>query len=912
MSKFGRWSRQWLMVIGVVLLSACGGDGGDAVLAPPPATAPTFTAQPSDAQVVAGGEVRFQASAQGTAVTWTWQRSSDNGATWVTVANAGTVSPDNSTAFLTLSAVTLADNTARFRAVAGSAGLQTLSSAATLTVSVAVSPPAISVQLLPQQALAGSTATFAITAVGTDLRYQWQSSRDGSIWADVPGATVPTLSLPALSADANGMQYRVVVRNSAGSVTSNPVTLSVAPPPAAPTFSLQPSAAAVTVPNTATFTVAATGQPAPTLQWQRSSNGGTSYADIPGATATSYTPPATTLADTGALFRAVASSSAGSTTSTAATLTVMTALAAPAISTQPQDAAVTVGLTASWAAAASGVPAPSFQWQLSSDGGTTFANINGATSTSFSLTAAAADNGRRVRVLASNSQGTATSRAAVLTVTAPASSRNASQYWLAGVAGFGANAVLYVIDPAQPDRPLVRRSVGESVGIWFATEAFTATGQGGRVVTTSSDVSWIEGGRLLYMSLLRTTSRTPRQLTQAADFCYVLGGSRSWRNGIETESQLLGRTPTGCTAVPVGLRYVYVPSTAQATDSAPVGWATVPYLFEDVTGASSIVVAMEPGASPGTFALGTFRKDGMRLSLVTGASGFTSESWFPFGVAEYDLNASLAIFGSGLAGDRVRRLNWTSTGASLGQPLHSLVSGRTDNIGSPPDASFLVDGTTVLAFNKGASSPTTLFTVPANSTPSLLPTATRISAAVVPTQGCPTARACLQVMSTPRKGGMPTTYTFEGTATVSPVAQSSGYDTDQLTIVQRTDAGLSNVLMLDLRTGTVRTLVSAAVYVGAILRSESRVGGGSEWAAVLFCEPSPGTSCAGRTVKQRSLDGLTTVDLGPAPASLSYQPSWLLYDAMPNAANFSVTDLFSHLYVVTPGVAGSLRLIAAQ
>ena len=428
---FKRWGRRWLMVLSVGLMAGCGDGGGDAAVVPPPAAAPTITSQPSDAQVVAGGEARFQASAQGTALTWTWQRSNDNGTTWFSLANAGTTRPDNSTSFLVLGAVTLADHNARLRAVATSAGLQTPSSAATLTVSAQVSAPIISVQLVPQLAVAGGTASFAVTAVGTDLQYQWQSSRDGSTWADVAAATAPTLSLPALSTDADGTQYRVVVRNSAGSVTSNPVTLSVTAPAAAPAFTLQPLAAAVTVPNTASFTVAVTGQPAPTLQWQRSSNGGANYVDIPGATGASHTPPATTLADNGTLFRVVASSSAGSATSQAATLTVGAALASPVITTQPLDATVAVAQTATWTAVASGVPTPAYQWQISTDAGVSFANINGATGSSYSLVVSAADDGKRYRVVVSNSQGSSNSRAAVLTVPAPVSVLE-GRGWVAG------------------------------------------------------------------------------------------------------------------------------------------------------------------------------------------------------------------------------------------------------------------------------------------------------------------------------------------------------------------------------------------------------------------------------------------------------------------------------------------------
>src|SRR5207245_4736395 len=60
------------------------------------------------------------------------------------------------------------------------------------------------------------------------------------------------------------------------------------------------------------------GTPPLTYQWQK--NG----ADIPGATSSSYTTPATTSADSGAMFRVVITNSAGSATSNSATLTVST------------------------------------------------------------------------------------------------------------------------------------------------------------------------------------------------------------------------------------------------------------------------------------------------------------------------------------------------------------------------------------------------------------------------------------------------------------------------------------------------------------------------------------------------------------------------------------------------------------
>jgi len=86
----------------------------------------------------------------------------------------------------------------------------------------------------------------------------------------------------------------------------------------APYINAQPANQTVSVGQTATFSVGAAGTPPLTYQWQK--NG----PDIPGATSSSYTTPATTSADSGAMFRVVITNSAGSVTSNSATLTVST------------------------------------------------------------------------------------------------------------------------------------------------------------------------------------------------------------------------------------------------------------------------------------------------------------------------------------------------------------------------------------------------------------------------------------------------------------------------------------------------------------------------------------------------------------------------------------------------------------
>jgi Immunoglobulin domain len=112
--------------------------------------------------------------------------------------------------------------------------------------------------------------------------------------------------------------YTVVASNSLGNVVSSAAFLTVNNnnTPTAPTFTTQPQDQHVTAPATATFTAAASGNPAPTYQW---------YVGItatPNATSGSYTTPATSIGMSGNSYTVVATNSVGSVTSNAAYLSV--------------------------------------------------------------------------------------------------------------------------------------------------------------------------------------------------------------------------------------------------------------------------------------------------------------------------------------------------------------------------------------------------------------------------------------------------------------------------------------------------------------------------------------------------------------------------------------------------------------
>ena len=403
----------------VLTLAGCGGGGGGSTPSPQPAPAPTptvsaaITGQPADQSVVVGSTATFTVVATD-ASTYQWQVSSDSGTTYTDVAGATAAS-------YTTAATALGDSGRQYRAVAANSVGAATSNAATLLVTSTLIAPSISVQPAGQTIVEGQNASFAVTAAGTGVAYQWQRSTAGATFSDEAGATGATLNLAAVALTSNGHRFRVVVSNSGGSVTSNAALLTVnAVGTAAPTFTSQPASTTVVEPNAATFSVAVSGTPAPTVFWQVSVNNGGTWVAIAGATGTSYTTPPTVLGHSGRLYRAAVSNSVGSGFSAAAVLTVNAAPIAPAFTMQPANASVVAPGVATFSVVVTGSPTPALQWQISGNSGATWASITNATASSYTTPATATtDSGRWYRAVATNTASTVPSNAAVLTVTAP-------------------------------------------------------------------------------------------------------------------------------------------------------------------------------------------------------------------------------------------------------------------------------------------------------------------------------------------------------------------------------------------------------------------------------------------------------------------------------------------------------------
>jgi uncharacterized protein (TIGR03437 family) len=216
------------------------------------------------------------------------------------------------------------------------------------------------------------------------------------------------------SGNGNGtVNYSVAVNSGAarsGTITIAGQTFTVTQGCTDTVISSPPASQAVCPASPVSFSVTATGAGTLSYQWRKNT------ISIPGATGSTFTIPSAVAGDAGA-YSVVVTGACDSVTSSAVTLTINSA---PSVTTQSVNQSVTVGGSATFTAAASGVPAASVQWQVSTDG-VSFSNVSGATSTTLTLSnVTLAQNGNRYRAVFTNSCGTATSNPATLNVNCPA------------------------------------------------------------------------------------------------------------------------------------------------------------------------------------------------------------------------------------------------------------------------------------------------------------------------------------------------------------------------------------------------------------------------------------------------------------------------------------------------------------
>jgi hypothetical protein len=358
-------------------------------------------------------------------------------------------------------------------------------------------PPEVTTHPDDAVAAVGGTASFTVAAAGTPpLSVRWQYSKDdGLSWSNSTeeSATSWTFTTPTLAITHDGYRYRAVTSNAYGEVVSDSARLTVG---VAPVVTRHPDDAVVAVGDGASFTVAAEGAAPLSVRWQYSTDDGKSWSNSNESSARSWTLllAGRTLSHSGYRYRAVISNAYGEVVSDSARLTVGVA---PVVTRHPDDAVVAVGDGASFTVAAT--PAPlSVSWELSTDGGTTWSQIAGATENVLTLESTDRTmNGNLYRAVFTNAVGSRYTNAAQLTVneavtiTAPAddlSDLPAGWYRFRGTGPVGATVRLTVQAEGATTGATTSTAV-DSAGEWSYSRLLTAGEDIWRLTVQVSDQS---------------------------------------------------------------------------------------------------------------------------------------------------------------------------------------------------------------------------------------------------------------------------------------------------------------------------------------------------------------------------------------------------------------------------------------
>ena len=298
--------------------------------------------------------------------------------------------------------------TTYFRVWASSNGIDVYSNSAVVNVypqlvAGSVSPNAASINYNTTTNLAATAPTGGNGA----FTYQWQNSTDNITWTNISGGTSLTYATPNLTATR---YYRLISTSNGVSVTSAVITITVYPQL---TSALSWSGTYINY-NTAPGQITNTrsgGNGTYTYLWQQSSDNAT-WTDISGATNQNYSPPALTSTR---YFRVNTTSNGATSISNVITINVYPQLSPGTISPASGDyiQGNTPGLI-SGTSPSGGNGTYNYQWYSSTDAGTTWNVISGATSQNY--TSPALNVTTRIRRTVASNSSSATSNTAIFNV----------------------------------------------------------------------------------------------------------------------------------------------------------------------------------------------------------------------------------------------------------------------------------------------------------------------------------------------------------------------------------------------------------------------------------------------------------------------------------------------------------------
>ena len=495
-----------------------------------------------------------------------------------------------------------------------------------VTVATSAIAPVVTTQPAAQTRCAGVNANFTSAASGSPApTVQWQMSTNGTTWSNITGATSGTLSFATTTAD-NNKQYRAVWTNIAGTINSIAATLTVNAVPV-----LSSSLTATATSGTAFAYTPASATTGTTFAWSRAVVTGISNATANGNGNVSETLINTTTSPVNVTYVYTLTANGCSNTQNVV-VTVNANIIAPAVTTQPASQTRCAGVNASFSSAASGSPAPTVQWQVSTNG-TTWNNITGATTSTLSFATTTADNNKQYRAVWINLGGTVNSNAATLTVnsipSAPSVSvtNNCANSLLTATGAPGATFTWSVGAPANP----ITVTAG---GTYTVTQTVNGcTSPAGSGVAAPKPIPALSSGLTRTASSGTAFTYTATSTTPGTTFAWSRAAVSGISNAASNGTGNINETLVNTTASSVNVTYVYtltangctntqnVVVTVSASTAAPVV-TTQPSSQTRCAGSNASFSSAASG-SPAPTVQWQVSTNGFTWSNITGATAST-------------------------------------------------------------------------------------------------------------------------------------------------------------------------------------------------------------------------------------------------------------------------------------------------
>jgi hypothetical protein len=255
--------------------------------------------------------------------------------------------------------------------------------------------------------------------------YEIQTSSNGTLWTPIYSTTTGDGGTDTINVTATARYVRMsgTARGTEWGYSLFDFQIIGDPADVGPSISTEPVSQTLREGQTATFTVAATGQGTLTYQWFRAVSGSTTFTAISGATSASYTTPVLVQGvDNGAKYRAQVTDATSKISSDSAVALLTVKGLGPDITKQPAAQTAKPTKTATFTVEASGIGSLSYQWYRANPGSITFTQVSGAIASSYTtpVLAVAADHGASYRVVIKDNSNnyTTTSDIAALSVRA--------------------------------------------------------------------------------------------------------------------------------------------------------------------------------------------------------------------------------------------------------------------------------------------------------------------------------------------------------------------------------------------------------------------------------------------------------------------------------------------------------------